>query len=452
MLFMPPQNGKTEIVSRRGPAWVLGRNPDAKFVSCSYAADYASGINRDVQRIIDTPEYRELFPETRLNTRNIRTTSQGAYVRNDDLFEVVGHVGRYFCAGRGGGISGNPMTHGNIDDILKGREEADSPTIRKKTWGWFSGEFFARQGKNAKLLITATRWHEEDLPGMLIKLAKEDPSAPQWTVISFPAMAIDPIASYDPRLPGDALWPDRYPLSHLKQVRTLSEFDWNALYQQNPHNDAYAIFKTDKMSLVDPSEIDLSKCVLYGALDPSKGGNDYAALPTLAVLPDGRWLVYDCPMSVDVDSKSIDNLIAAQKEFHYKLFWIEGNTLGVAQSAWQKGQRSSFELLLRQKQKEENVAVPYKLVWHTQKKEDRIRSLEPHFQNGQLCFRTDWVKQYRELINQFRMFPDKAAHDDGPDAIEMCIAGILNKPMPSAWIPQDEDLIYSSPAYEDIIA
>lgn len=447
MLFMPPQNGKTEIVSRRGPAWILGRNPDAKFVSCSYAADYASGINRDVQRIISTTEYKELFPATTLNDKNIRTAAQGDYVRNSDLFEIVGHVGRYFCAGRGGGISGNPMTHGNIDDIIKGRQEADSAAIRKETWGWFSGEFFSRQGKNAKLLITATRWCEEDLPGMLLKLAAEDPEAPQWTVVSFPAIAVEPIAAYDPREPGEALWPDRYPLAHLKQVRTLSEYDWSALYQQNPFNSQFAIFNPDKMSKISLDEIDLSKCKFYGSLDLSKGGNDFAALVTIAILPDGRWLVWEADLSVDVQSKSITKLIEAQQQYRYQSVWIEANSLEIAKSAWDKGQRSNFEILLRQEQQKAGVAVPYQLVWHTKPKVDRIRSLEGHFNNGQLCFREDWTKVYRELINQFRIFPDKNAHDDGPDAIEALVAGLQYHIEPSEWLPSESDFIYSSPAY-----
>jgi predicted phage terminase large subunit-like protein len=442
MLFMPPQNGKTEIVSRRGPAWVLGGNPDAKFVSCSYAADYASGINRDVQRIIDSPEYKEIFPGTKLNEKNIRTSAHGNYVRNNDLFEIVGHQGRYFCAGRGGGISGNPMTHGNIDDILKGRQEADSPAIMKEFRGWFSGEFFARQGKQAKILITATRWTEDDAPGYLLKLAAEDPDAPQWTVISFPAIAVEPIAPYDPRHPGEALWPDRYPLPHLKQVRALSEFDWAALYQQNPHNSQFAIFNTDKMLKINPGEwqeqINEGELKIYGSLDLSKGGNDFAALVTIAILPDGRWLVWECDLSVDVQSKSITKLIEAQLQYRYQSVWIEANSLEIAKSAWDKGQRSNFEILLRQEQQKAGVVVPYQLVWHTRPKVDRIRSLEGHFNNGQLCFREDWAKVYRELINQFRIFPDKNAHDDGPDAIEALVAGLQTHSVPSEWMPPEK--------------
>jgi len=226
MLFMPPQNGKTEIVSRRGPAWIFGKNPDAKFISCSYGASLASSINRDVQRVIDSDAYREVFSETILSGKSVRTVTAGSsYLRNTEVFEIVDHTGRYYCAGRGGGISGHPMTHGNIDDILKGREEAESKSVLDKTWEWFNGDFYSRQGKNAKILITATRWNEEDLPGKLLKLAKEDSNAPQWTVLNFPAIAEDPIPEYDPRKAGEPLWPDKYPLSHLLQVRALSEYD-----------------------------------------------------------------------------------------------------------------------------------------------------------------------------------------------------------------------------------
>src|SRR5690606_23662915 len=75
MVFMPPQHGKSQLVSRMLPAFVLGQNPDAKIVAASYAAELIQGMNRDVQRTMETEEYKRLFPETRLNDKNIRTVS-----------------------------------------------------------------------------------------------------------------------------------------------------------------------------------------------------------------------------------------------------------------------------------------------------------------------------------------------------------------------------------------
>lgn len=106
IISCPPRHGKSELVSRRFPAFLLGRNPDTKIIACSYSSDLASLLNRDIQRIIDGPEYKELFPETRLNTANVRTTAQENYLRNSDIFEIVGHKGVYRSAGVGGSITG----------------------------------------------------------------------------------------------------------------------------------------------------------------------------------------------------------------------------------------------------------------------------------------------------------------------------------------------------------
>lgn len=96
----------SELASRRFPAYALGRYPDLSIISTSYAADLSSRMNRDVQRVIDSPEYRELFPGTALYGKNIRTVGNGSYLRNSDIFEVVGHAGCYRSAGVGGGITG----------------------------------------------------------------------------------------------------------------------------------------------------------------------------------------------------------------------------------------------------------------------------------------------------------------------------------------------------------
>lgn len=77
MIFVPPRNGKSELGSRRFPAYVLGKDPDAQIISTSYSADLASRMNRDVQRIIETEEYQKLFPKTRLNGSNVRSVEIG---------------------------------------------------------------------------------------------------------------------------------------------------------------------------------------------------------------------------------------------------------------------------------------------------------------------------------------------------------------------------------------
>ena len=106
MITMPPRHGKSELASRMFPAYALGRNPDLSIIATSYSADLASRMNRDVQRIIESEEYRAIFPGTALYGKNIRTVASGAYMRNSDIFEVVGRKGVYRSSGVGGGITG----------------------------------------------------------------------------------------------------------------------------------------------------------------------------------------------------------------------------------------------------------------------------------------------------------------------------------------------------------
>jgi predicted phage terminase large subunit-like protein len=236
MVFMPPRSGKSELVSRRLPAYIFGLNPDASVMATSYGADLASRMNRDVQRIIDSPKYAEIFPATTLWGKNIRTVSQGTYLRNSDLFEIVDHQGVYKCSGVGGGITGLGFQYGIIDDPIKDRKEAESKAFREALWDWYASTFYTRREKDARILITLTRWNEDDLAGRLLKLAQDDPKADQWEVISFPMIA-EGNNKIDPRAIGEPLWPAKFSLQDLEAVKTvMGSYEWAALMQQRPSN------------------------------------------------------------------------------------------------------------------------------------------------------------------------------------------------------------------------
>lgn len=246
MIFTAPRHGKSELVSRKLPAYIFGRKPDTSIISASYGADLASRMNRDVQRIIDGDRYREVFPDTRLFGKNIRSVAQGNFLRNSDIFEIVGHRGVYRSAGVGGGITGMGGEYIIVDDPVKNREEANSATMRQKLRDWYTSTLYTRLEKDGCILLTLTRWHEDDLAGYLLDLARKDPSADQWTVVTLPAVCEDPPAPYDTRKPGKALWPAKYDERRLEEIRsTVGSYDWSALYQQRPQPAAGSVFKRE---------------------------------------------------------------------------------------------------------------------------------------------------------------------------------------------------------------
>lgn len=242
VVCMPPRSGKSEIVSRNFPAYAFGVNPDLQIIASSYSSDLTSRFNRDVQRIIDNDRYRQVFPDTFLNSQRVKTTTTGAYIRTSDLFEIVNHKGAYRSTGVGGGITGLGADILIIDDPFKDRAEADSATIREKVWDWYTSTAYTRLSDGGGIIVMATRWHQDDLIGRL-KRHMQDGDGEMFNVIEYPA-----IAEHDElhRKQGEALHPERFSLERLLTTqKTIGSRDWAALYQQHPVPDGGAVFKLD---------------------------------------------------------------------------------------------------------------------------------------------------------------------------------------------------------------
>lgn len=240
MVFMPPRFGKSELVSRRFPAYLFGRNPNTSVIATSYSSDLANRMNRDVQRIIDSEEYGVLFPKTSLSGKNVRTTAQGSYLRNADIFEIVNHKGVYRSAGVGGSITGMGGEYLIIDDPIRNQADADSQVYRDKLWDWYCSTLYTRLAPEGCILVTLTRWHEDDLAGRLLAQKDGDP----WTVISFPAIREDLNNSDDPRELGEPLWGSRYDLDAMLQMKSaVGSRVWTSLYQQRPAPDSGTIIE-----------------------------------------------------------------------------------------------------------------------------------------------------------------------------------------------------------------
>ena len=304
MIFMPPRHGKSELVSRRLPAYIFGVTPDANIIATSYGASLARRMNRDTQRIIGTPKYAEIFPGTKLSSSNIRTVAQGTWLRNSDMFEIVDHGGTYVSSGIGGPIGGMGMDYGIIDDPYKNRQDANSETVRRSVWDWYTGTFRDRLSKDGSILLTTTLWSESGLAYELLKRAANDKDADQWVVLRFPA-------EYDDRMPltikpfviecderveiGEPLWPNRFGADALNATRaSIGTYEWNAKFQQDPAPREGNMFKREWFKITDalPHDCNLTR---YWDKAGSQDAGDYTAGVLMAEL-NGRFFVVDLVM------------------------------------------------------------------------------------------------------------------------------------------------------------
>lgn len=236
MVFMPPQHGKSEGSTRRLPAFILGQDPNKRVAVVSYSAPKARKFNREIQRIIDTPEYHEIFPETTLNSSNV-TTVAGSWLRNADECEIVGHLGGFKTVGVGGALTGEPVDVLIMDDIYKDAKTAWSPIVRESVSDWYDTVAETRLHNKSQQLIVFTRWHEDDLAGTLLRQQGEyhptdNPNG--WVVIVYQAIKQGKPTEYDPREEGEALWEERHSREKLESIRQRNSHVFDSLYQQDP--------------------------------------------------------------------------------------------------------------------------------------------------------------------------------------------------------------------------
>ncbi|MBQ0534008.1 phage terminase large subunit [Providencia huaxiensis] len=252
MIFAPPRSGKSEAASRRFPAYVLGKHPNWNVIACSYSSDLANRMSRDTQRIITSPRYNEIFPETNLT---LSRAGAGGAIRTAELWEIINSKGdiqggSYRAAGVNGGITGQGMNIGIIDDPAKDYKTASSPTYQEAVIDWYDTTFFTRADPKINgIIIILTRWHKDDLAGQLLKKAEE--GGEQWRVVSFPMEAEKHEVhelngkKYSLRKPGEILFPERMPQSFVDKAKQRGSLVWNALYQQRPTAKGGGLIKSE---------------------------------------------------------------------------------------------------------------------------------------------------------------------------------------------------------------
>ena len=218
IIQMPPRHGKSQLASINFPAWYLGRNPDKEIITASYSADLAIDFGSKTRDVVSDELYKEIF-ETRLkqddqNKAKWKTNKKGSYT----------------SVGVGGPLTGRGANVLIIDDPIKNREEAESETIRKKVWDWYTSTAYTRLEKNGAIIVIMTRWHLDDLAGRLLDY--EEHGGEHWEVISFPAVAEQ---DEDYRKEGEALWPAKYDLDALMNIKqNIGAYDWNCTPAYTP--------------------------------------------------------------------------------------------------------------------------------------------------------------------------------------------------------------------------
>lgn len=408
-IHMPPRHGKSELGSKRFPAWFMGRHSHRHVIAASYNSDLAADFGREVRNIVASPAYKAVFDTS------LAEDSSAANRWHTQ------HGGMYAAVGIGTATTGRGAHILMIDDPFKDREEADSEKHREKVWRWYTSTAYTRleseitidaltdddhlwhellddigEGKaepfEGAIVLICTRWHEDDLAGRVE--AAQSNGGEEWEVLDLPAILDD----------GRALWHAKYPVERLHKIRdTIGPRDWSALYQQRPTPEEGDYFKREWFRYYNELPKHLR---MYGASDyavTAKGG-DYTVHAVCGVDPDDNLYVVDVWRSQAESHVWVEEFINLAHK-HKPLNWGE-----------EQGQIiKSLGPFIDKRMRERKVYCRREQMSSVADKPTRARAFQARCAMGKVYFphSAPWVSDMQaELLN----FP-AGKHDDQVDAL-----------------------------------
>lgn len=420
MITMPPQHGKSEGSTRRLPAFMLGKNPDLRTAIVSYSSTFAKKFNREIQRIIDSPEYHSLFPETILNESNVVTVSSN-YLRNSEEFEVVNKKGSLKAVGRGGPLTGNPVDVLIMDDLYKDHSEGNSPVTRQGVWDWYVSTADTRLHNDSQQLIVFTRWHEEDLIGMLessksekvVEISSLDQiksiDSNSWIKINFEALKESDKTDIDQREKGQSLWETKHSAEKLNRSKGLDSENFNCLFQGNPESQEGMLYKTFK-TYDELPEIREKK----NYTDTADTGKDCLCA-----------IDYAIPLDANDENIYVIDVLYTDKPMEYTEKWtasqLKRNSISLAEIESNNGGRGFARAV--EKLVPSNIVIDS--FSQNLNKESRIHTNKAAV-NKRIVFPSDWETRFPDFhkhLTKYKKLFAANKQDGGPDVL----SGIIER-------------------------
>ena len=287
---VPPQHGKSRLLAVRAVAWLIGHRPGISVAMTGFSHSLLTDFLKEVKTIIESQSYRRVFgniaPIAKKNRANAVEFNNGSEVQ---------------CRSAGSKLTGRRVDWLIVDDPHAGREEADSPSKRKKVHKWFFADCISRLAPDAATFLISTRWHPEDLHA---KVTDEDAEEifreagleeALFEVTNIEAVCAD--SENDPlgRKEGDPCFPEQRPIDFLNLRKTQfiaagEENEWWSQYQGDPKpagGDLADVTKIKMINLEDvPTDIEWVR-----GIDPAIGeraNSDFTACALCAARYDNN--------------------------------------------------------------------------------------------------------------------------------------------------------------------
>lgn len=425
IIMAPPGSAKSTYTSVVAPSWALSHWDRYRIILASYASDIAEKHSRKCRALKRDPRENAIWEKRPTLAPDQKAIGQWALTNGSE----------FMAAGILSGITGNRANGIIIDDPMKGREAADSSTIREKTLEEFNDSLMTRLLPGGWVIIVSTRWHEEDLVGKLLPEDYAGQSGPVlcrdnqvWTVINMPAKAEHEDDPLD-RQPGEYLWPEWFPENHWTKFENnpLAKRTWTALYQQRPTADEGVQFKRESFKWYDPDapfghpDARPEYMTYYGASDLASkpNGGDFREHGIAGNDLNGDLWFLDWWFGQDPSDVVIAHFIRLVRRWKPHTWGMENGPIDQALGP-----------MIARSMREARVRTTIELLPDIRSKEMKLKSLEAMVNSGRV-----WLPKNRpwaqRLVTQLCGFP-AARYDDAADTAGLMARLIDKMLMPHA--------------------
>jgi len=399
MVLMPPGSAKSTYVDVVYVPWFMANHPRRNVILASYASDIAKKQGRRARQLIKSKSFHNLT---------------GVSLKDDQKAAdewALDNGSEYMAGGLLSGLTGNRAALGILDDPIRGREAAESQTIRDKTWDAYVDDFCSRLIPGAPQVMILTRWHADDVAGRILPEdwagesgLFEGRDGRTWDVLCLPAIADrvdDPLG----RQIGETLWPEWFSQAHWAPFRKNAR-TWSSLYQQKPAPEEGTYFQRSWFKRYRPSDLpkNLRK---YGTSDyaVTEGSGDATVMRIWGVDTEGNQYLLDGWKGRETSDVWIERQIDLQLK-HRPFAWFgEGGVI-----------QKSIEPALKRRMRERKAHGRLEWLPSVNDKPTRARGAQSRAAMGMVYLPEG--EEGDAILSEYLMFP-AGKHDDDVDNLSL---------------------------------
>ena len=392
-------------------AWVIGIHTEAKLplqiLYISYSLNAARAKSAAIKNIIDSLEYRAIFPSVLKSKKwsddywSIDRTFAGINTTGQEEFTMI-------CAGMAGGITSKRSHLVILDDIIKNPAQIERAEIREKMVHNWSSVIRPTMFEGARAICLGTRFRADDIHETTFIPDKG------WLQVTQQAILTDEDTGTE-----RSYWESMWSIEHLQTLRRENEYSFGFQYQNR-------VQRSSEIS-IDPAWIQYgnvpkrfdSLSIGVDLAASLREKSDFSVFILIGKSKD-KFYVLDMRRGKWISNKEkIDSMLELYEE------WREDGTpfnLYLESVSYQASFRGDFASYAVNEKKIYDInCVP---VMVKGDKLMRLRGVSGLFANNLVTF-----NQYKNLsvaVNELINF-GSSRHDDCCDALSLCLSNSASR-------------------------